>query len=580
MIRRFLPYTKPHGRYVAVGLFCALISIPVGLAEPLIMRAVFDQALPRGDYRLLVQLGLILIILTLINHVVGFISRYVSTVFHNKVLFTVRRALYEHVQRLSLRYYADKKTGYLMARQSDDVDNLRGIMADTFTTAAVNLLKAVVFVAMLFYLEWRLATGGLVFVAAIFGTMYLYSRPLRMRNRETQEAWARVSGTLHEGITGIYLVKSAAAEKREARQFVGQLVAYVRAVLRRDMMGMFSRYTTGLIGGLAPTGVLLLGAYLIMKGHFTVGGLFAFFMYLGQLFGATSGLADLNPTLQRALASLERIYEVMDTPPDIREKPDAIPLIHPQGRVTFEDVAFEYLSGQPVLQGISLDVPPGTLVALVGPSGAGKTTMVNLIPRFYDPTQGTIYIDGYDVRDVRLASLRTHIGVVPQDVFLFARTIRENILYGKPKATEEEVVEAARLAHAHDFIVDFPEGYDTVIGERGVKLSGGQRQRIAIAREILRNPRILILDEATSSLDSESERLIQQALDNLMRDRTSFVIAHRLSTVLHADLIVVLDRGYMVEQGTHEELLAYGGLYRRLYETQFKRRSEIGEAAE
>ncbi len=456
-----------------------------------------------------------------------------------------------------------------MSRQMDDVDNLEGVMADTFARGAVDVIRGLGYMVMLFYIEWRMASGGLLLAVVIFGFQFLISPRLRLLSKTTRQQWTIVSQSLHQSLSGHQLVQATASERRESLRFMHVLHASVRAQVRRDMFSLWTNNVFSLIGGVAPTIIVLGGVYLIVTSDFTVGGLFAFFMYRMQMFGAVGRLTRLNPRLQRSLASLERIYEVLDTAPEIVSPPDGRRPDRIAGTITFDQVEFEYLAGQPVLRRLDLEVEARTMVAVVGRSGAGKTTLASLVPRFYDPTHGTVRIDGHDLRELDLRWYRGHVGLVPQEIFLFDRSVGDNIAYGTKGATIERIREAARAANALEFIERMPDQFDTLIGERGVRLSGGQRQRLAIAREILRDPEILILDEATSSLDSETEALIQQALGTLLQGRTSIVIAHRLSTVVRADVIVVMDDGRIAEIGRHAELLAGDGLYANLYRSQF-----------
>ena len=557
-------------KYVWTMVVLLLISTPLPLISPLIVRRVVDDAVERSDRGDILFWGMVLVGMTLMSVAFALVIGYCTTLFHTKVIRDIRLQLYFHMQRLSYRYYTDKEAGYLMSRQTDDVGNLRGVMADSFAEGAVSLVRGVGFAAMIFYVEWRMALGGLVLVVAIFGFQYLISGTMRKLSRRTRERWTEVSAALHQSISGYPLVLATSSERHEARRFAHVLHDSVRANVRRDMFTLLTHQVFRLIAGVAPTIIVLAGVYLIVTSELTVGGLFAFFMYLMQMFSAFGTVANINPQMQGSLASLERIYEVLDTEPEVisavpGERPE-----HFEGAVSFDGVGFEYDPGRPVLRDIDLEVPARAMVALVGPSGAGKTTLAHLIPRFFDPTHGRVLIDGRDLKHLDLHAYRQHVGLVPQEIFLFARTVRENLTYGTRGAEPGKIREAAQAANALEFIEEMPEGFDTLIGERGVKLSGGQRQRLAIAREILRNPAILVLDEATSSLDSETEALIQQALGVLLANRTSFVIAHRLSTVVRADLIVALDNGRIVERGTHEELLAEGGLYSRLYQSQFR----------
>ncbi len=570
LIKRFWPWVRPHVRYVWIMATLLIVSTPLPLISPLIVRRVVDDAVLNSDRTDILYWGAVLVGMTLLSVVFALATGYSTTLFHTKVIRDIRLDLYLHLQRLSYRYYSDKEAGYLMSRQTDDVGNLRGVMADSFAQGVVDLVRGVGYAGMIFYVEWRMALGGLVLVLFIFGFQYAISGTMRRLSRDERESWTEVSRTLHQGLSGYPLVMATAAERHEARRFAHAVHGNVRAGLRQQMFFLVTRNVFRLVGGVAPTIIVLAGVYLIVNSDLTVGGLFAFFMYLMQMFSAFGTVANINPRMQSSLASLERIYEVLDTEPEIASPGGGTRIDDFAGNVTFEDVSFEYEEGVPVLHNVSLEVPARTMVALVGPSGAGKTTLAHMLPRFFDPSSGRITVDGHDLATLDLHWYRRHVGLVPQEIFLFARSVADNLSYGSVDVSHDELREAAAAANALEFIERMPDGFDTLIGERGVKLSGGQRQRLAIAREILRDPTILILDEATSSLDSETEALIQEALGVLLAGRTSFVIAHRLSTVVRADVIVALDDGRIVETGQHEELLAAKGLYSRLYQSQFQ----------
>jgi subfamily B ATP-binding cassette protein MsbA len=549
-----------------------LLQLPIGLVSPLLVKAVVDDAIEHGRLDRLYLLSALLAGLVVLSVVLGLAASFCSVRYRVRVLHRLRLILYRHLQRLSVSFYDRKETGYLMSRQLDDVSNLGGVLPDTFAGAAVNVVRGLAFGVMLLVVEWRLAAGATLFSLLLFGFQYAIGGPLRRRNRNAAERWSEVSAMVHQGISGHLLVKSTAAERREAMRFARILRQSIRARLDTDLFGIWTSRLFQLLTGFVQPLIILGGIYLIVRSDLTIGDLFAFFLYLQNLVGAAAAVAAINPAMQASLASLERVFEVLDTPGEVIAAPGAREAGRLSGGLTVDGVHFAYPGGEEVLRGIGFEVPPRTVVALVGPSGAGKTTLARLIPRFYDPTAGRILVDGLDVRALDLRSYRRQIGIVPQEVFLFDRTIADNVAYGRPQASREEIGAAAAAANATEFIDALPDGFDTVVGERGVRLSGGQRQRIAIARELLRDPSILILDEATSALDSRSEALVQEALARLLADRTALVIAHRLSTVVRADLILVLDRGRIVERGRHEELIARGGLYSRLYRTQFRDR--------
>ncbi len=512
LVKRLWPWVRPHMGYVVVMATLLVLSTPLSMVSPLIVRRVVDDAVLLSSPDDVLFWGAVLVGLTLASVVFGVGIGYSTTLFHTKVLRDLRMVLYTHVQRLSVRYYSNKETGWMMSRQVDDVGNLGGVLADTFARTAIEIVRGLGYAAMIFYVEWRLALGGLVLAALIFGFEYIISGTHRQLAKATRETWTEVSRTLHQALSGYALVQATASERREAIRFASVLHDNVRANVRRDVFRLWTNNVFSLIGGVAPTIIVLAGVYLIVTSDFTVGGLFAFFMYLMQMFGSVGRVISVNPRLQSSLASLERIYEVLDTEREIIEPPDGARIEHLSGGLVFEGVSFAYEPGRPVLSDICLEIAPQQMVALVGPSGAGKSTLAQLVPRFYDPDEGTIRIDGTDLRDLDLAWYRRHVGLVPQEIFLFDRTVADNIAYGAPRASDDAIQAAASAANALEFIEAMPEGFQTLIGERGVKLSGGQRQRLAIAREILRDPQFLILDEATSSLDSETEALIQSAL--------------------------------------------------------------------
>ncbi|MEE9391655.1 MAG: ABC transporter ATP-binding protein [Planctomycetota bacterium] len=555
-------------RYVWAMVAFLTLSLPVALVSPLVIRTIIDDAVVRSSTDGLLFWSCVLFLLATLSALLGLGVGYVTTVFRTRVIHDLRLRLYRKMQSLSLEYYRSHETGQMMSRQTDDVGQLSGILADRLARIVIDAIKACGCAAMLLYVEWRLAVAGVGLALLIIVMQFAFSRKLRDCNRRSRERWTDVSQSIHESITGNFLIKATASERREAVRFASVLHQSIRADVRRDIFGLWTNHSTSLLAGVAPVVVIIGGVYLIVSGGLTIGGLFAFFVLLVQMFNAVSGVAHSNPAIQRGLASLERIFEVLDTEPEIPNGTHGVRPDRLLGAVTFRDLSFGYVADQPVLRNIAFEVPARGRIALVGPSGAGKSSLMHLIPRFFEPQLGSIEVDGRDIRELDLAWYRRQIGLVAQDVFLFSRSIGENISYGRPSASRDEMERAAKAAHVMEFVEELPDGFDTLIGERGIRLSVGQRQRIAIAREILRDPAILILDEATSSLDSNSEALIGEALERLLPGRTSFVIAHRLSTVVRSDLILVIDKGCIVESGRHNELLASGGLYASFVQSQ------------
>ena len=577
LLKRFWPMMRPHLGFVWVVLVIQLVTTPLVVALPLILRHVIDDMLQGGGVGGMFRWVGLIFVMGLGGLFLSIVAGWNLTLFRTRVLRSMRLRIYRHMQRLSRSYYQQRETGEIMSRQSDDIANIRAVMADSFVVVGVQAIRGVIFLAMLFYLEWRMAAGGLLLVGLIAGVAILVSGRLRALAKASLERWTRVSSALHQGVTGHALVQSTATETSEALRFARVLHESVRANLQRDKFGLLTQLMFGLVTGVGPVVIILGGMYLIVTTDFTVGGLFAFVIYLMQLLSAVRTVARYNAGLQGSLASLERIFQLFDTKPEVDSPPVGAKRLNIVGRLTFENVSFAYLEGRPVLRNIEFDVPPNTRVALVGHSGAGKSTLASLIPRLHDPVSGRILVDGIDLRDLSIRYYRRQIGIVPQDIFLFDRSVAENIACGRRHVTREQIRAAAEAANATEFIDQMPDGFDTMVGERGLRVSGGQRQRLAIAREILRDPPISILDEATSALDSQSEVLIQEALDRLFVGRTSVVIAHRLSTVIRSDLILVMDRGEIVERGRHDELMALDGHYAVLYRTQFEKHLEKGD---
>lgn len=572
--RRMLVYVRPYWRLLAIAGVILVLNSLLGLALPWVVRTIIDSAFVQANLKLLNQVTGMLLVLFVAQAFLGFGESYLMSWVGERVITDLRKALYGHLHTMPLRFFSSTRVGELISRLGNDVTTIQ----EAATSTLLNLLSQLVIfvggVVIIFVMAWRLTLLMLAVVPLALFCMMLLGRTVRKISKAVQDALADITAVAEEALGGVRIVKSFAREPYETTRYGDSVERLFRIAIRRDRIRAVIGPVIGFLAYTAIVIVLWSGTREVVAGHLTPGQLVSFLIYTMMIASPIATFTGLYSQFQQAMGASERVFELLDTPPEMQDEPGALAIPPIRGSVQFERVSFDYGdSGRTheVLREISLNAEPGQVVALVGPSGAGKTTLVNLILRFYDPTLGRILVDGFDIRHVQMRSLREQIGIVPQETALFSGSVRENILYGRLGATQEELQDAARAANAHDFILELPNGYDTKVGERGVKLSGGQRQRIAIARAILKDPRILILDEATSSLDSEAEMAVQEALERLMRDRTTFVIAHRLSTITKADWIVVLENGRVVEQGTHAALLVQdGGLYRRMYALQFR----------
>ncbi len=579
--KRMLAYVRPYmPRLVLASLFMVFVSAFQGAIAFLVKPALDDIFIKKDPSRLSV-IPLLVLAAYLLKGLFEFAQRYLMSDAGQRVIRDIRDHLYRHMQSLSLSFYTRHPTGTLISRVLNDV----GLMQAAITEAASGLIKdvfaAIFLIAVVFYRDWQLALVAFVAFPLAFWPIARFGRKLRRTSRKTQEIAGGLTVHLHETISGAKLVKAFSAEEYEVGRFSSKNDDLFRLTMKVVKVQSMTAPLSQVFAGIGIAAVIYYGGYSVVKGHSTPGNFFSFMTALLMLYEPVKRLSGINNTIQQGIAAAERVFEVIDTLPEVEERQGARELEGIREAIRFDGVGFRYTDGgTPILSNVTLDVPAGTMVAIVGTSGAGKTTLVDLIPRFYDPQEGSIRIDGVDIREFTLASLRARIGIVSQHTILFNDTIRNNIAYGMWDAPMSRVEEVSRLAGAHDFISKLADGFETFIGEQGMKLSGGERQRVAIARALLKDAPILILDEATSALDTESERFVQSALDTLMRGRTTFVIAHRLSTVRNADVILVIESGRVVEQGRHEELLSRESRYRTVYLKQFdEKTSDSGSAA-
>ena len=570
VLKRLFLLLTPYWKTIIISALLLIGRAALELVPPLFQREIIDEIITARN---LTYLGVVIAALIgayALNQLVQIGDNYVRHALGEKFIFDLRVRLYAYLQKMSLSFFERTSTGELMSRVTNDLSALENFVTHGSALSAVDFMRLIGGSIILLVLDWRLAALVMVPVPILALAFRHYNTKIRPVYRRVRARLGDINAKLQDNLSGIRVIQAFAREDVEYERFSKESERYYRARVKGIRYWSIFFPAIRFFAAMGTVVVLGVGSVMVVKGQLTLGTLVAFIAYITSIYDPINRLTEVDNIFQEAIAAGERIFELLDETMEVRDAPDAIELPVIQGEMIFDQVHFRYGSGNQVLQAISFKMAPGEVVALVGPSGAGKTSIANLICRFYDPVKGQVTIDGYDLRNIKLSSLRRQVAVVLQDSFLFNNTVAENLYYGKPDATVDELIAAARAANAHDFIMQLPEGYETEIGERGVKLSGGQKQRLALARAILADPRILILDEATSSVDAEAEYLIQQALERVLKDRTALVIAHRLSTIRNADKIIVLAGGRIAEIGSHEALMQRGGLYSQLYQRQME----------
>jgi len=580
LLLRIGKYYKPYWKPISITLLAVAVGQLLSLVPTMMTKNIIDVALPQKDLGLLARFALLSFGATLVLGLMGVGESYLNTWVSKHIICDIRNSMYRHLQYMSMRFFSNTKIGEIMSRLNNDVNGIEMVFSGTILRIVRNVCALIFIAATLISMNWKLSILALFIVPLFVAPTRRVGRTRWRIAAQTQAKLAELSSIIQEtlNVNGAMLVKISTREKDEYNKFSEINREISRLQIRESVAGRWFRMIIQIFTHLGPVLIYFYGGYLFIQGELTVGAIVTFVAFLHRLYGPIGELTSVHIEISRSMALFERIFEYLDLQHEITDAPKAIEMPEIEGSIEFDRVYFSYTDEQETLRDINFTIKQGEMTALVGLSGSGKTTITYLLARLYDPASGTIKIDGFDIREVKIESLRRQIGIVTQDTYIFNASIRENLLYSKADATDAEIEQACKVANIHDFIMTLPEGYDTIVGERGTKLSGGEKQRLSIARAILKNPRIIILDEATSSLDSLSERLIQDAIKPLLAGRTSIVIAHRLSTIIAADQILVMDQGQIVERGTHEQLIRYPGLYRDLYEKQFKGRAagELG----
>lgn len=575
-IKRYMRFVKPYRWLLVLTIIIGIVKFAIPLFLPWLVQIILDDILlgeglsaEEKTRQLFTWIGIALVLFFIIRPPIEYYRQYFAQNLSNNILFDIRKELYGHLQKLSLKYYANTRAGEVISRVINDVEQTKSFVMTGLMNLWLDLATIVIVVAIMFSMDVKLTIVSLLALPFYaISVKYFFGR-LRGLTRARSQALAGVQSYLHERVTGMSIIKSFTLERHEQAIFDETNGEFLNKALDHSRWNAKSFAVVNTITDIAPLLVIAYAGYQVIHEDLTIGIMVAFYAYIERLYGPLRRLVSSSTTLTQSIASMDRMFELMDEKYDVEDKPKAIELADAKGKLSFENVSFQYEEdGKTVLEEVDFTIEPGQTAAFVGMSGGGKSTIVSLIPRFYDASEGAVKIDNYNVKDVTLRSLRSQIGIVLQDNILFSDSVKQNILMGKPDATEEEMIAAAKAANAHDFIMGLPEGYNTKVGERGVKLSGGQKQRVAIARVFLKNPPILVLDEATSALDLESEALIQESLDRLAHDRTTIIIAHRLSTITHADKIFVIEHGEVVEEGSHAQLMKKQGAYYQLFQIQ------------
>ena len=579
-LKRLVRYILKRWHLLVIIVACTIAVTYINIYIPRLGGQVVRNILEVRDYGVLIWLVIQIIGLTGVSGALSFILRYVNGYFAQKVIYEIRNEAYESIQRQSLAFFDKIDTGQLMSRATTDTERIGRFLTFPFRMLVQTAFLLTGVITSMIMIDWELTVASFMVISLILVNFSLYGKKIRPVISRSREHFGELTSILWENISGIRVVRAFAMEDYEREKFQRPNRAYYDAMVKAAVLRAIFLPITGLIGGFVTVIIFWLGGIRVIEGRLSIDMLYVFSSYAFMLIRPMSMLGMIWTGYQRMAAAGERVFQIIEAEPEIKDKPNAIELKDVKGHIKFENVYFGYERDKPILKNVSFEIKPGETVALLGPTGSGKSTIIHLLMRFYDVTSGRILIDGHDIRDVKLKSLRRHIGIVSQEIFLFNKTVKENIAFGRPDASMDDIIRAAKIAQAHEFIMKLPNGYDTIIGERGINLSGGQRQRIAIARALLLNPKILILDDSTSSVDVDTEYEIQKALSALFKNRTTIVITQRISTIRNADKIIVMDNGEIVEEGDHETLMAKKGIYYRLYQTLYEAQKEVIEAVD